>query len=354
MGTNILGIGQSGLAAAQLGIATTGHNIANANSPGYSRQVLFQSAAPSRADGGNFIGQGAKVGEIRRIYNQLVGQQVNSTQSTKSYAETYSLQIQQINNLVADPTTGVSPGIQDFFSSIQNLAASPNGTAGAAARQSVLSAGASLSSKIKSLGAKVDQIADDVNSRIGQSVTSINLYAQQISDLNTAIGRAQSTSDGAQPNDLLDQRDLAVRELSKYVNVSVVEQDNKYNIFMGTGQPLIVGASVSKLQQINSLTDPTRTQIAYESNGALVSLNEKSLGGGRVGWFVGISFQYLGRDAQFSWSSSGLNRDRIQCAAPYGARSKWYARRRFLPSRLASWFSKQCKYKLSKYCCVVF
>lgn len=283
MGTNILGIGQSGLAAAQLGIATTGHNIANANSPGYSRQILLQSAAPSRGDGGNFIGQGAKVGEIRRVYNQLVGQQVNSTQSTKSYAETYSLQIQQINSLVADPTTGVSPGIQDFFSSIQNLAASPNGTAGAAARQSVLSAGASLSSKIKSLGARVDQIADDVNSRIGQSVTSINLYAQQISDLNTAIGRAQSTSDGGQPNDLLDQRDLAVRELSKYVNVSVVEQDNKYNIFMGTGQPLIVGADVNKLQQINSLTDPTRTQIAYESNGAFVSLNEQSLGGGELG-----------------------------------------------------------------------
>ncbi len=283
MGTNILGIGQSGLAAAQLGIATAGHNIANANSPGYSRQILLQSAAPARNDGGNFIGQGTKVGEIRRVYNQLLGQQVNSTQSSKSYAETYSMQIQQINNLVADQTTGVSPGIQDFFSSIQNLAASPNGTAGAAARQSVLSAGASLSSRIQSLGARVDQIADDVNSRIGQSVTTINLYAQQISDLNIAIERSQSTSDGAAPNDLLDQRDLAVRELSKFINVSVVPQDNKYNVFIGTGQPLIVGAKVNTLHEINSLTDPTRTQIAYESNGTYVPLNEKSLGGGELG-----------------------------------------------------------------------
>ena len=283
MGTNILGIGQSGLAAAQLGIATTGHNIANANSPGYSRQVLFQSAAPANNDGGNFIGQGVKVGEIRRVYNQLLGQQVNATQSSKSYAESYSMQIQQINNLVGDQTTGVSPGIQDFFSSIQNLAASPNGTAGAAARQSVLSAGASLSSRIQSLGARVKQIDEDVNARVRQSVTSVNLYAQQISDLNTAIGRAQSASDGAAPNDLLDQRDLAVRELSKYVNVSVVEQDNKYNVFMGTGQPLIVGAKVSKLQEINSPTDPTRTQIAYENNGSLITINEKSLGGGELG-----------------------------------------------------------------------
>nr|WP_315466943.1 flagellar hook-associated protein FlgK [uncultured Undibacterium sp.] len=283
MGTNILGIGQSGLAAAQLGIATAGHNIANANSPGYSRQVLFQSAAQANNDGGNFIGQGVRVGEIRRVYSELLGQQVNATQSNKSYAETYSLQIQQINNLVADQTTGVSPGIQDFFSSVQNLAASPNGTAGAAARQSVLSAGASLSSRIQSLGSRVKQLEDDVNNKIGQSVTSINLYAQQISDLNTAIGRAQSASDGAAPNDLLDQRDYAVRELSKYVNVSVVKEDSKYNVFMGTGQPLIVGAQVSKLQEINSLTDPSRTEIAYENNGGFVRLNEKSLGGGELG-----------------------------------------------------------------------
>ena len=207
MGANILGIGQSGLAAAQLGIATAGHNIANANSPGYSRQVLFQSAAQANNDGGNFIGQGVRVGEIRRVYNELLGQQVNATQSSKSYAETYSMQIQQINSLVADQTTGVSPGIQDFFSSIQNLSASPNGTAGAAARQSVLSAGASLSSRIQSLGSRVEQIENDVSNRIGQSVTSINLYTQQISDLNTAIGRAQSAADGAAPA----ARDTAAR-----------------------------------------------------------------------------------------------------------------------------------------------
>ncbi|MBR7798779.1 flagellar hook-associated protein FlgK [Undibacterium fentianense] len=283
MGTNILGIGQSGLAAAQLGIATTGHNIANANSPGYSRQVLLQSAAAARNDGGNFIGQGTRIGEIRRVYNELLSQQVNQTQSSKSYAESYSAQIQQINNLVADQTAGVSPALQDFFSSIQNLSATPNGTAGAAARQSVLSAGASLSSRIQNLGSRVEQISQDVNDRISQSVTSINLYAQQISELNDAIERSQSVAGGGAPNDLLDQRDSAVRELSKFVNVSVVKQDSKYNIFMGTGQPLVIGAKVSVLSQVNSLTDPSRTQIAYESNGQYVQLSENSLSGGELG-----------------------------------------------------------------------
>ncbi|MBI1834293.1 MAG: flagellar hook-associated protein FlgK, partial [Burkholderiales bacterium] len=101
MGTSILGIGQSALAAAQLGIATSGHNIANANTPGYSRQILLQSAAAAQNSGGSFIGQGTKVGEVKRIYNQFISQQVNSTQSTKNSASTYLEQINQVSNLLS-------------------------------------------------------------------------------------------------------------------------------------------------------------------------------------------------------------------------------------------------------------
>ena len=133
MGTSILGIGQSALAAAQLGIATTGHNIANANTPGYSRQILLQSAAAAQNDGGSFIGQGTKVGDVRRIYNEFIGQQVNASQSAQNYSAAYLNQVQRINNLVADQTAGISPSLQEFFSAIQNLASTPNGTAGAAA-----------------------------------------------------------------------------------------------------------------------------------------------------------------------------------------------------------------------------
>ena len=74
---NILGIGQSALAAAQLGIATTGHNIANASTPGYNRQELLQTAAAAQNFGGSFVGQGVEVGQIRRVYNEFLNQQVN-------------------------------------------------------------------------------------------------------------------------------------------------------------------------------------------------------------------------------------------------------------------------------------
>ena len=288
MGTSILGIGQSALAAAQLGIATTGHNIANANTPGYSRQVLLQSAAAAQNDGGAFIGQGTKVGDVRRIYNEFIGQQVNATQSAQNYSASYLNQVQRINNLVSDQTAGISPSLQEFFSSIQNLASTPNGTAGAAARQSVLSTASALTTRLAGLGSQLDQIADEVNSRISQTITDINGFAKQISQLNDSIETAESISGGAIPNDLLDQRDYAVTQLSRLVNVSVVEQSGKYNIFMGTGQPLVLGTKVSVLQPTSSLTDPSRIQASYESNGTLVQLNEASITGGELGGLFGF------------------------------------------------------------------
>ena len=281
MGTSILGIGQSALSAAQLGIATTGHNIANANTPGYSRQVLLQSSAEPQALGGAFVGQGTVTGEIKRIYDDFVGQQVNSTQSTKNYAETYLNQIRQINNLVADPTSGVSPALQEFFNSVQNLSTSPSGTAGAAARQSVISSGAALTSRLQGLQGRMDQIREGVNNQIQDAVGSINSYATQISKLNDVIEKTQTV--GGQPNDLLDQRDHLVTELSKLVNVSVIQQGPKINVFMGTGQALVLGEKNFPLQVTSSLTDPSRIEIAYESNGSLVQIPENSITGGQLG-----------------------------------------------------------------------
>ncbi|MBC7404987.1 MAG: flagellar hook-associated protein FlgK [Cytophaga sp.] len=281
MGTSILGIGQSALAAAQLGIATTGHNIANATTPGYNRQILLQTANAPQSLGGSFVGQGVQAGEIQRVYDQFVNQQVNSTQSTKNYAETYSNQIQQISNLIADPTAGVSPALQEFFNAVQNLATSPSGTAGAAARQSVLSSGAALTSRLQGLQGRLDQLREGVNNHVEDSIGSINSYSSQISKLNDIIEKAQSV--GGAPNDLLDQRDNLVTELSKLVNITVTPQGAKLNVYMGSGQPLVLGERNYQLQTTASLTDPTRIEVAYQSNGASIQIAENSITGGQLG-----------------------------------------------------------------------
>ncbi|BBB60299.1 flagellar hook-associated protein FlgK [Undibacterium sp. KW1] len=284
MGSNIFGIGQSALAAAQLGIATTGHNIANASTPGYNRQTILQAANEPQNLGGSFIGQGVSVTQIQRQYNSFLAGQVNASQSTKNQADVYYSQISQINNLVADPTAGVTPALQDFFKAFQNLAASPNGTAGAAARQAALSSAQALAGRINGLETRLDQITDDVNGQIGTTVGAINSYASQIASLNDTIERAKGISNSASgPNDLLDQRDQLITELSKLTKVSVVPQGEKYNVFIGNGQPLVLGSNVTQLQVSQSLTDPSRTEVSYLVNGSSVLLPENSFGGGKLG-----------------------------------------------------------------------
>ncbi|MFZ6773678.1 flagellar hook-associated protein FlgK [Undibacterium sp. SXout7W] len=283
MGTNILGIGQTALAAAQLGISTTGHNIANASTPGFNRQVLLQTAAEPQNLGGSFVGQGVSVTQIQRQYNQFTALQVNSSQSSKNQVDSYYAQISQINNLVADPTAGVTPALQDFFSAVQNLASSPNGTAGAAARQAALSSAQSLVGRLTGVQQRLDQISTDVNGQIGTSIGSINTYASQLAQLNDTIEKATSVSQGSPPNDLLDQRDQLITELSKFTKVTVVPQDSKYNVFIGNGQPLVLGASANLLQASQSLTDPTRVEISYVANGKTIQIAENGLPGGSLG-----------------------------------------------------------------------
>lgn len=282
MGTNILNIGQTALAAAQMGISTTGHNIANAGTPGYNRQVVLQSANAPQLLGGSFVGQGVSISQIQRQYDAFISQQVNATQTTKNQADAYYSQIQQINNLIADPTAGVTPALQEFFTSIQNLSASPNGTAGAAARQAVLSSAQSLAGRFNSLQTRLDEIRENVNGQIGGAISQINTYATQVASLNETIAKSVSTT-GSPPNDLLDQRDQLITEMSKYTKVTVIPQDNKYNVFIGNGQPLVLGGVVNQLELSVSKTDSTRAEVSYSANGTSVQIAENGLPGGVLG-----------------------------------------------------------------------
>ncbi|OZA42610.1 MAG: flagellar hook-associated protein FlgK, partial [Hydrogenophilales bacterium 17-61-76] len=217
MASSILSIGQSALAAAQVGINTTGHNIANAATPGYNRQVIVQGAAQAQNFGFGFLGQGVEVSTVKRVYNEYLGNQVQSAQTTKSGLDSYYAQMRQIDNLLADPTTGLSPAMQDFFSGLQDMTSNPTSIP---ARQSVLSNAESLATRFQSLSGRLDEIERSLNSQIQSSISDINSYGQQIAQLNDAIGKAERAS-GQPPNDLLDQRDQLLMELNKQIKVTV-------------------------------------------------------------------------------------------------------------------------------------
>ncbi|MEO7031027.1 MAG: flagellar basal body protein, partial [Herbaspirillum sp.] len=139
--SNILNIGNTALNAAQIGLSTAGHNIANASVPGFNRQEVIQGTANAQNLGFGYVGQGTNVRTIQRVYNDFLNTQVVASQSAKSALDTYYTQISGIDNTLADTAAGLSPALQGFFNGIADLSANPNM---AASRQSALSSAQTL------------------------------------------------------------------------------------------------------------------------------------------------------------------------------------------------------------------
>ena len=311
--SNLLSIAKSGLAAAQAGVATTGHNIANEKTPGYSRQLVIQSSLGGQnLTGGGYIGSGTNVDTVRRVFNDFLAAQVMSAQSSTSQLDTYYAQMSKVNNMLADSSVGLAPVIQGFFKGIQDLVNNPGS---ASSRQAMLSGAEALVSRFQSLDGQLSSMRDGVNSEITGAVTNINAYAKQIAQLNDAIAKAQNGS-GQPPNDLLDQRDLLVAELSKQSKVSVVEQAGDYNVFIGNGQPLVVGNRSNELVAVTSPTDPGRMEVGYVSGGTTYIIPENSLVGGNLGGL----FDY--RSQSLDPIQNSLGRIAIGLAATFNAQHK--------------------------------
>lgn len=280
MGDSIFGIGLSGLSAAQAGLATTGHNISNANTPGFHRQQIVQQPAIPQLTGGGFLGQGVQVSTVKRIYNQFIDDQVVQAQTQSSHLDSYLTQIQQVDNMLADATAGLSPALQDFFTDVNGVASNPSSIP---ARQSLLSGAQAMVARFQALNNRFKEIRDGVNGQITSSVNVINSYAQQIAYINKQIMITQSST--IQPaNDLLDQRDQMIAELSKEIKVSVVKQDNgDYNIFIGNGQSLVLGQQAFTLSSTPSAEDPERLDVALMTGSGKSVLAPSSLQGGTLG-----------------------------------------------------------------------
>jgi len=179
MSNGIFGIGLSALQAAQRGLLVTGHNISNTATPGYTRQQVIQSTTEAKATGSGFIGQGVQTDTVKRAYNQFLSRQVAQAGTESSQLETYFSQMKQIDSLLADSIggSGLSPALQDFFGSLQEIATNP---AEAASRQSMLSNAEVLVRQFHSMNGQLDEIQEGVNSQIENSTSLINTLGARI------------------------------------------------------------------------------------------------------------------------------------------------------------------------------
>jgi len=285
MGSGIYSIGVSALKVAQAGINVTAHNIANANTPGYSRQEIVQTAMLPQSTGSGFFGQGADVTAVKRIYSEFLGAQLTEAQTRSSNLSTQFDLATQVSNLLGDSNGGLSTSLQDFFSAANAVSDAPESIA---ARQTLIGSGQSLSNRLQTLDTRMTEIRDGLNGQISNSVTLINSYAKQISALNDTIVRTQAQTGQTQaPNDLLDQRDQLINQLSQEIRVTSIKQpDGSLDVFIGNGQSLVVGNRTATLQAAPSLADQSALEVVYINNNAVSRIQQSALQGGNLGGYL--------------------------------------------------------------------
>lgn len=297
---NLFQIGISGLNVAQRSLATTGHNIANANTEGYSRQRVELSTRPPQGYSNGFMGKGVQVAAVSRLADQFLIGQVRNSLSNHGQMDAYYGFARQVDNLLADPQTGVGASLQEFFNALQGVANDPSSVP---ARQVLLSEAQVLTVRFNDLQARLQEIGQATNQRLSSTVEEINTLAESIARLNQDIVLAKGRAAGAPPNDLLDQRDRMVERLSELVAVRTVEQDDgALNITVGNGQPLVTGARSMRLGVVPNPQDASRLEVAYLSSPAVIISNQIS--GGSLGGTLAVrqelvepAYRELGRVA---------------------------------------------------------
>jgi flagellar hook-associated protein 1 FlgK len=290
--SSLLNIGLSGVNAAMGQLITTSHNIANFETPGYHRQRVIQSTMAPYSVGVGFFGTGTQIAAVTRAYNQFLESQMLSIDARKTGYATYAAQVQQIDNMLADPTVGLSAAIDAFFAEMREVAADPTNLA---ARQSLLSNAQALVGRFHTLNDRLTEIREGVEYDIRATVDQINTLTTGIAELNQRIVVAQAMGGGNSANDLLDQRGQLVTELNKLVQVTTKEQaDGSLSVFFGSGQSLVMSNQATKLGTVQDKNDPQRYSVAIiPKNGGPIVIPERLIDGGVLGGLLGFRRESL-------------------------------------------------------------
>jgi flagellar hook-associated protein 1 FlgK len=298
-------IGLKAMSANYAALQTTGHNIANANVTGYSRQTVNLATTLGQPTNNGYIGRGVDVQSVSRAYDSFLTVQSATARSLAAMDSSRLTQLKQMENIFTPGTGGLGDAANQLFSALSDLASRPYDLA---SRQVVLARVNDLAGRINTAGGAFDTLQSNVTAELQASVTDVNALAKSIAAVNVQIVATQGT--GQSPNDLLDQRDQLVARLSQQVQVTTVAaSDGSLAVFVAGGQQLVLGGVANGLKVTADPTDASRSAISLVSSSASVPLDGKALGGGSIAGLLRFQNDDLvaGRNAvgQFAAAISG-------------------------------------------------
>ncbi len=276
--TALMGIGKSAMFASYAALQTTGNNIANANTVGYSRQSAQLADAKGQFSGSGYFGKGVNVMTVTRAYDQHLTNHAVATHSVAASDAVRAEKLGQLEEVFATGTSGIGYSAGAFVNAFVDLANAP---ADGSARQVVLSQAQELAARFRSAGEQVAGLQTSVAQDLKAGVASVNAMAKQIGALNREVAALNGT--GQPANQLLDQRDQLVAEIAKLINVTTVKADDgSVGLFIGGGQNLVLGSDVSTLKAIPDAFDPARLQIALVEGAKERLMPEDAFAGGTI------------------------------------------------------------------------
>ena len=276
--STLLNIGARAMTANYAALQVTGNNVANANTPGYSRQTVQLATSFSQATAGGFFGKGVDVVTVARAHSDFLTREAATTASLAAGDQARAAQLAQIEKVFPTGEAGLGYAAQQVFNAFVDVSNKP---ADSSARQVALARVSDLASQFKTASDQLDAIQTGVTQDLKTSVASVNSLTTRIADLNQRIANAKAT--GHEPNDLLDQRDSAVNDLSQLVQVTTVESaDGTVGVFLGGSQRLVLGAEATKLATVTDPYDPSKVTVGMNDGGSLRAFPDGFIAGGSI------------------------------------------------------------------------
>ena len=278
---SLLNVGVRSLLANQVALQTAGHNIANVNTAGYSRQTVVLQTVQGQFTGGGYIGQGVDVQTILRNQSELLTRQSSTAGSVQSADVVRAERLRQLQEVFSGGKDGLGAAINDMMNAFTDVVSAPTDIT---ARTVVLTRMDETASRMRSAADRINEIQYSVGEQLQSSVTQVNSLAQQMASVNEQIARAKGN--GQSPNDLLDQRDQIIRNINQYVQTTQVPADDgTVGLFVAGSQPLVLGTTATALSVGDATAFPGSGQLKLFFNrpgAASIELDENVLGGGSV------------------------------------------------------------------------
>lgn len=272
-----MGIGLQGLLTTKQALDTIGHNIANVNTDGYSRQDTTIKTAGGQQFGGSFYGIGVRVDEVTRVFDQFAYLDLQGNTSNVNYNQSFLANVTRVDQVISDDDTSITNTLAKFFSAANIVANNPNSLE---SRNNLIQVSENMTSTFNRLHDQLDLQYRSINDDVENIASEMTALAKNLAEVNRQIQLTWGDGSKNLPNDLLDQRDRLVLSISEFTNVTTVPTDNgMLSVFIGSGQPLVLGARSLGVDAIPGRTDNAKLELALNNNGTQQRLRGDVMGG---------------------------------------------------------------------------